>query len=63
MTVLNLTDPTMSKTMSTFFYADDGTVSSTLTYVAGLGEKSVLVLMGGTAKSVLSPAVSNGTMV
>lgn len=53
----------MSKTMSTFFYADDGTVSSTLTYVVGLGEKSVLVLMGGTAKSVLSPAVSNGTMV
>ncbi|KAE9973280.1 hypothetical protein BLS_003664 [Venturia inaequalis] len=63
MSILNFTDTTMSKNMSTFFYADVGVVSSTLTYVSGIGDKGILVSMGGTAKSVLSPALSNGTMI
>ncbi|TLD27443.1 host cell factor [Venturia nashicola] len=63
MSVLNFTDITRSKNMSTFFFADVGVVSSTLTYVPGLGDRGILVSMGGTAKSVLSPALSNGTMI
>lgn len=63
MTMLNLTDSTMSKNLTTSFYPDEGVVSSTLTYVPNLGDKGILVSMGGTAVSSTAPAVSNGTMV
>lgn len=63
MAMLNFTDTTMSKNLSTSFYPDAGVVSSTLTYIPGLGDKGILVSMGGTAISTTAPARSNGTMV
>jgi hypothetical protein len=63
MTMLNLTDHTKSRNMSTSFYPDAGVVSSTLTYVPGLGDHGILVGMGGTQMSSTAPARSNGTLV
>lgn len=61
--MLNLTDYTKSQNLSTSFYPDTGVVSSTLTYVPGLGDNGILVGMGGTQMSSTAPARSNGTMV
>ena len=63
MTMLNLTDYTKSRNLSTSFYPDAGVVSSTLTYVPGLGDNGILVGMGGTQISATAPDISNGTMV
>lgn len=63
MAMLNFTDYTKTRNLSTSFYPDAGVVSSTLTYVSGLGDKGILVGMGGTQISSTAPVESNGTMV
>lgn len=60
--MLNFTDLNKSRNLTTTFYLDAGIVSSVLTYVP-VGDRGLLVGMGGTRISAVNTAVTNGNMV
>jgi hypothetical protein len=65
MIVLNLTDTTKSgrNLTTSSVYPDSGAVSGGLTYVPELGDRGILVGMGGVQKSTSQAEETNGTLV